>query len=86
MQLVPSITRPNPSKKAECSNSNFSLFQKTDGEVGENNGFQACGSDHGCCEDLITPAKGPNGEGCPRKEKSQSFYIDLFFKSIAFIA
>ena len=26
------------------------------------------GSDHGCCPDMVTPAKGPDSLGCPESE------------------
>ena len=29
-----------------------------------------CNSQHGCCDDYVTPAEGPNQAGCPGTESN----------------
>jgi len=38
---------------------------KKDKEVKVSKRIPGCTGEHGCCDDYVTPAKGPNQEGCP---------------------
>ena len=46
---------------------------KKDKEVKVSKRIPGCTGEHGCCDDYVTPAKGPNQEGCPGKAISFLF-------------
>ena len=35
-----------------------------------------CIGQYGCCDDYVTPAKGPNQEGCPGKSKTRLYFYN----------
>ena len=47
---------------------------KKDKEVKVSKRIPGCTGEHGCCDDYVTPAKGPNQEGCPGRVISCSFW------------
>ena len=40
-------------------------MKKEEGKVVKR--IPGCSGKYGCCDDYVTPAKGPNHEGCPGK-------------------